>query len=501
MRITAIFLIFIAYQTQAQIQPNWVNSLLRDQYYSPSEFYTGFVSMTVGKGEDVNAYNAKLKSAARTALSESIFVSVKSISSSEMNNTNGTSDDRFQKSTVTRSSLEAIGLETEVYWDERKHVAYGFAWVKKRPLITHYYNKLSDELIRIKNSLIRIAEVGDKAEAYKQLMFELQSLDVVKEYQDMLRYLDVTNKTVLMVDEWKTYYNITHEELQKIRKSDDVGINEACVFLVDKLREDMKGGFKNGEKIKMGVITYKSTAIPTEFSEFFGQKLYQTLETSLSQLTRGISSDGLVLSGTYWPGEDQVQIIVNINYMENGEVVWLKSGSSIAVKNSVINKLGVNYELVENNELLEKNELLEPSPASGGLVANIATQKGDESVVFQEGELLNLFVNVSRPSYIRIINVWSDNQKFLLADNLKIDQTDINVKLSLAWETACPCGVEHIQLIAQEEPFEPLDTENVDGFLRVNMDLDTLSNQHRGFKVKYPDKYYAESRIVLTTMP
>jgi hypothetical protein len=484
----------------AQMPPNWLYPMQRTQNYPEKEYYTGFVSLTVDKSENVNEYIDKLKSAARTALSESIFVSVKSTATVDMKNSNGKSDDRYQRSTITRSSLEAIGLETEIYWDEKRHVAYGFAWVKKKPLIIHYFNKMSDELVRIKSALILIEQEKDKAEAYKKLMMELQALDVVKEYQDMLRYLDVTNQSVLMVDTWKLYYNITHDELHKIRSSDDVGINEACVFLVDKLREDMKGGGTNGQPIKMGVITYKSSGIPTEFSEFFGQKLYQTLEGGLSQLTRGISSDGYVLSGTYWPGEDQVQLIININYMENGEVVWLKSGSSIAIKKSVIEKLHLEYNLAESKELLKKNEIMQPVAAKGGLVASVATQKGDHSVIFKEGEMLNLFVNLSRPSYIRVINIWSDDQKFLLADNLKIDQTNLPVKLSLAWETACPCGVEYIQLIAQDKPFEPLETKVVDGFMQITANLEEILESNRGFK-EGQDGLYAESTIVLTTIP
>ncbi|MEO9474420.1 MAG: hypothetical protein ABJG41_02765 [Cyclobacteriaceae bacterium] len=499
MRFLLCLVLFIPELAQAQGQPDWVNPLLRDQKYPSKDFYVGFVSQTFQKGEDLNEYPAKLKSSARTALSESIFVSINSVATSEMSNTNGEADDRYQKSTVTRSSLEATGMETEIYIDERKRIAYGFAFVKKRKLVAHYYGQLSSEMSRIKSSLERSAKLGDKSEAYKLLMGELQALNQVKSYQDMLKYLDVSSETVLMSDTWKGYYDFTLEELDKLRNNDEIGLDEASFFLVDKLKEE----FGVDSPVQLGLITYRGTGIPTEFSEYFGQVFSQSAESSFKSVSRSMNNSGYVLSGTYWPGEDKVQIIANINEVDGGEVVRLKAGGSIAIGKESIDALGLQYNLANNKNLLEKNNAMKPAASSGGLMATIATQKGTEAVIFKEGELLSLHVNVSRAAYLRVINIWSDDQKFLLADNFYVspEQTNQSIKLPLQWETSCPCGVEYIQLIAQDKPFTPMETENIDGFLRIKGPLKAVLEKNRGFKAASGEgQLYAESTIVLTTI-
>ncbi|MFT6867479.1 MAG: hypothetical protein ACJA08_002322 [Cyclobacteriaceae bacterium] len=481
---------------EAQLQPNWVNPLLRDQNYPSKDYYIGFISLSYQKGEDLNDYPDKLKSAARTALSESIFVSINSVASSEMSNVNGESEDRYQKSTVTRSSLEATGLETQIFIDEKQRVAYGFAFVKKRLLVAHYFDLLSTEMGRIKSALERTGKIEDKEKAYKNLMGELQALTEVKGYQDMLKYLDISNKSVLMTDTWKQFYDFTLEELDKLRNNENVGLKEASFFLVDKLKEE----YKLDEPVQIGIFTYRSTGIPTEFSDYFGQIFNQSAEAGFKSVSRSMGSSGYVLSGSYWPGSDKVQIITNINYVESGEVVKLHAGGSIAIDKESVDELGLQYNLSDNKNLLAKNNDMKPAASSGGLMANISTQKGTEAVIFREGEKLELFVNVSRPSYLRVVNIWSDDQKFLLADNfyLNPEQTNQKVKLPLAWETSCPCGVEYIQLIAQDKPFEPLKTENIDGFSRINGPLKEMLDKNRGFKTS--GGYYAESTIVLSTI-
>ncbi|MFY0599427.1 MAG: hypothetical protein JXR03_07125 [Cyclobacteriaceae bacterium] len=489
------FLLVTFASAQAQ-QPDWVNPLLRDQKYPSKDFYIGFVSQTYQKGDDLNEFPNKLKTAARTALSESIFVSINSVATTELSNVNGESDDRYQKSTVTKSSLEAIGLETQTYIDERHKVAYGFAFVKKRKLVAHYFDKLSTEMGRIKSSLERVEKMKDKSAAYKHLMGELQALDQVKGYQDMLKYLDISNKSVLMTDTWKQYSDFTLEELDKLRSDDNIDLKEASFFLVDKLKEE----FNEDQPLQLGLITYRSTGIPTEFSDYFGQVLSQSAETGFKSVTRSMSNTGYVLTGTYWPGEDKVQIITNINYVADGEVVNLKAGGSIAVDKKPIEDLGLQYNLIDNKNLLAKNNAMKPAASTGGLVANISTQKGTDAVILREGEILSLNVNVSRPSYLRVINIWSDDQKFLLADNYYVNSEQANqtIKLPLEWETACPCGIEYIQLIAQEKPFEPLKTENIDGFQRINGPLKEILDKNRGFKST--GQYYAESTIVVSTV-
>ncbi len=492
-----IITLFLSYLVVGQVPPSWTNPLMRDQAYPAEAYYTGFVSQTYQKGETPGEYSEKLKGAARAALSESIFVSIRSESSSNMLNVNGESEDRYEKSTVTSSSLEAIGMQTEEYVDVKKRVVYAFAFVKKKSLISHYYGLLSSEIKRIETELTRIENLQDNAESYKRYNSELKALGDAKSYQTMLKYLNVSNEVVLKSAKWKQLYDTTLDALDKLRNNEDIGIKEASYFLVDKLREEM--GDIEGT-LHMGLITYKSSDIATEFSDYFGLLFRQALEEKRGGISRSISDDGYVVSGSYWPGEKEIQIVANVNYMSGGENVSMKAGGSIAVDLEKIKRLNVNYELKKKDDLLKKNDQMRPTSPVGGLVANITTQKGAQSVIFKEGELLSLSVSVSRPSYIRVINVWSDNQKFLLADNFFItpEQTNLSVKLPLSWETSCPCGVEYIQMVAQDKPFDKLEVQSVNGFDSIVEPLAQVLKTTRA--VKAESEYYAESTIILTTM-
>lgn len=491
-----LLLIFGSLGTSAQSVPKWLNPLLRELSFPSEDFHIGFVSQSYQKAESADQYSEKLIGAARTALSESIYVSIKSKSSSNLSAVNGASEDRYQKSTVTSSSLEAIGMKTELYTDAKKRIVYAFAYVQKKSLVRHYYGLLSSELDRITSALERNKKIEDKTDAYKRYTAELNALNSAKEYQDMLKYLNISSDVVLMTEKWKSLNDETLDIIDELRNSKDIGLKEASYFLVDKLREELGDEVST---IQMGLITYKSTGIPSEFSDYFGFMFRQALEEKRGGISRSIRTEGYVVSGSYWPGEKEVQIIANVNYVKDGENIQLKAGGSIAVDLGKIKRLGVVYDL-SDADLLSKNAQLRPTSPTGGLIANLTTQKGSQSVIFKEGESLSLSVSVSRPSYVRIVNIWSDNQKFLLVDNYYISeqQTNQSVKLSLAWETACPCGVEYFQLVAQDQPFEKLETEDVDGFDSIKGTLNTLMAKTRG--VKTMSEYYAESALILTTV-
>lgn len=495
--LSLITLLWFSQLASAQSSPDWINPLMREQSYPAKDYYTGFVSQTYQKSDSPESFSEKLKGSARAALSESIFVSIKSESSSNMTNVNGESEDRYQKSTVTSSSLEAIGMKTEGYVDARKKVIYAFAYVKKRSLISHYYGLLSSEMKRIETSVNRIENVEDRTEAYKRYNVELEALSVAKSYQTMLKYLDVSSEVVLKSGKWKQLYDTVLDGLDKLRNNDDIGIKEASYFLVDKLIEEMGDDLGT---IHMGILTYKSTDIATEFSDYFGLLFRQALEERRGSISRSMSNDGYVVSGSYWPGEKEIQIIANVNYVSEGENVSMKAGGSIAVDLEKVQRLNINFGLEKKEELLEKNDQMRPISPVGGLVANITTQKGSQSVIFKEGELMSLSVSLSRPAYIRVINVWSDNQKFLLADNYYItpEQANLSVKLPLSWETSCPCGVEYIQMVAQDTPFKKLETQNVNGFDSIVEPLANVLEATRA--MKEDGEYYAESTIILTTI-
>jgi hypothetical protein len=499
MKYTALFILLIcSIASMGQTPPGWLNPLIRNSKFPPKKFYTGFASISFQKGQDISMYPDKLKSASRITLSESIFIIIQSESNSLLKNTNGTSENRYTKSTITKSSLEAIGLKSEIYIDQKERVGYGFSYVERASLVSHYSIMLSEELSSIEESLEQNGTLSDDPQAYSRLMNNLTALERLKEYQDMLRYLDVYSQEIILTDAWRALHSEIVSELSRLKNKEDIDLEEVAYFFADKVKAELTDG---SDELGVQPITYKNTGISTEFSDYFDQILTQALESRFGSVAKGLSNDGVVVTGTYWPGEDEIKVILNANQLVKGEIVKLQTGSSMAVKKSSFNELDINISIPIEKSILEKNKLLQPVESEGGLLAEVSTQKGKESVIFQEGELLELFVNVSRPSYLRILNVWSDNQSYLLADNYYISpvETDQKIKIPMSWETSCPCGVEFIQVIASDKILPPLTTTKVDGFDKINGDLKQTISQSRGFKKT--GNQYAESTIIVTTIP
>ena len=477
--------------------PAWVSATARASDYPSDRFFTGFVSVQVQKGEDTGELGERLRSASRVALSESIYVAVKSEATSALGNANGTATDRYSRTSVTKTGLEAVGLATEVHIDTKKKVGYGFSRVGRKKLAGHYYNVLSGEVDRLQGVLQRISGEGDKKDHYGMLTTELAAVEKLKGYQDMLRYLGVANATALMADEVSGLSFDLRELLDGIRSRKDITLEEASLFLADNILEGP--GTKEGTVV-VRPLSYKSSGIPTEFSDYFGALLSQSLQRHVV-IGQPSSGSGTELTGSYWPSGEGVRLVVNLNRVADGEVLRLLGGSSLEISLEQVRSTGATYLLEDEQVAYAKQDNLRPVGNKGGLVAGLSTQKGGESVIFREGEHLEVYVNVSRPSYVRLLNVWSDGQRFLLADNYYIaaGEAGRQVKMGMSWETACPCGVEYIQLTASDRPFPPLATEEVDGFVKVVQPLAEVMGENRGFKST--GSQYAEASLVLRTLP
>ncbi|XOV93139.1 MAG: DUF4384 domain-containing protein [Bacteroidota bacterium] len=486
------YLISFSVLLLGQDRPKWTDNIQRENVFPPDQYYIGYNSSDFKKGEDIPTITQYVESLARNELSEVLYQSVNSAAQIRGD---------YPKSSFTRTTMEACGMETQSFIDEKEGVAFGVASVPIRSMKTFFYKKLSTEMDEIEGKIETANRISNKGAAYSRFMELLNELDHINSDRLLMRNLGVTNEVALMTARWEGYKNFVEDRAEELRNVKEITMQEAAFFMIEKLVSE-----QNLEDlvIKLQPPTYKSSEIATEFSLRFNQLLsYDLLKKGVKVRTGNASDATKVLAGTYWPRVDKIQVSMDlVEDFGDGMDLTIASGA-VYVPIAAVDEENLHYEVATSSRALQKNVLLMNRITNGGMDAEVSTQKGSEALVFEEGEKLELFIEVNRPSYVRLLNVWSDEQQLLLMDNYYIDEENINKKIPLPfeWVTACPCGTEYIQLFARSEPFEYLEIETEDGFDFVTEALEETVNKSRGYQmVKKPGSYIAESTIVVTTL-
>ena len=141
----------------------------------------------------------------------------------------------------------------------------------------------------------------------------------------------------------------------------------------------------------------------------------------------------------------------------------------------------------------------------GDLNIEIWTGKGTDNLIYEEDELLKLFVRANKECYIRLIYYLADGSKVLLLDNYYIDMAKVNVVYELPYTFQCaePFGVETLQMNAQNKTFDLLKFTSEYGYDFLTDNMETILAKTRGFKRVSADKeelIKAEKRLVFTTI-
>jgi len=141
-------------------------------------------------------------------------------------------------------------------------------------------------------------------------------------------------------------------------------------------------------------------------------------------------------------------------------------------------------------------------PASGkaDTVLTIAcrTDKGNQNLLYRDGETMRLFVQVNQPCHLRTIYRLADGQLTLLDNDrqLSAGETGRFFEIGAGFTCSAPFGQETLYVFAQSGPFPPLRTELLDGYEIVRDGLPDALRKTRGFKKKYR---YAEASLSITT--
>jgi len=203
-----ILILFLAVSIFAQgLVPEWVDESWRLSHYPKSEWYIGFATDRIMKGQpDSKAYQAVEKNA-QSKLSESIVVTVQGSSavqiSSRQTQKGETINTNYDQNIRTASNAILAKMDVKSYFDKASGYIYGFAAVKKKDLAEFYRSNI--------NSLFSYAEkefalVQQQAEQGRKKA----ALDKIQAVEDTLKNVGYWGSLLQIVESDNSY--IKHEQ-------------------------------------------------------------------------------------------------------------------------------------------------------------------------------------------------------------------------------------------------------------------------------------------------
>ncbi len=147
-----------------------------------------------------------------------------------------------------------------------------------------------------------------------------------------------------------------------------------------------------------------------------------------------------------------------------------------------------------NNNLLSLLDVIDEQALdpNAPFALSCSTNKGSEHPLFNAGERLQLYVQVNKECWLRVIYEQTDGKRFSLYDNHHIAGNQVGRRIALGpgFEVQAPYGSEHFYFYAQDSQFAPITDADIQSLLK-DTDTDT-----RGL---VPISYEAESKLTFTT--
>ncbi|MFP4469917.1 MAG: hypothetical protein ACLFPE_04505, partial [Bacteroidales bacterium] len=477
----------------------------RSRLYPASEFFTGFSHRDVGKEEDLGEVIETLRREAVSHLSNSIRVTVQSVTTLNTLELNKQVYQEFRENLALFSRVDLSGIETKDYYDKRKRMAYALAFVKKEKLISHYNALIAEQKDKI-GQWIKIArgymEAGDPSGALSAYMSCMPLFAEVDEAVGIVMLLEASRTGIDQVREFEVEVK---QAIAELYQSNLLTLDDVCGFIAWNLSE--QAGTLDGE-IRIANITFEDTKMNSQLSRriagTLGEELIKLAGYHIvdpDDLEPGVlSAPGYLIKGTYWDEGDRVKITATLRSVADGKPLATADGF---LPKKWIREMQVSWK--PENFAEAQNSLHKFSAGeivNQNLSLEVWTNHGNDSPVFEAGDTLRFYIRVNAPCYVRIVNHFADGTRVLLVDDMYIGSDKVNKVVKISDEFTCedPFGVEILQVNVQSEKFPPLITEEKWGYTFIKNNLEELISNSRGFKPIKNEDLRAEERIIVTTM-
>jgi hypothetical protein len=192
--------------------PQWLDESWRTSRYPNTEWYTGFATDRIAKGQpDSKAYEAVEKNA-QAKLSESIVVTVQGSSalqtSSKQTQTGETISRDYDQNIKTASTAVLAKVEVKSHYDKKSGNIYAFAAVRKKDLAAFYRSSI--------NTLLAFAEKEFAiAEQQANQGKKKSALDKIRATEDTLKSVGYWGALLQMVESDNSYLEREKANKQK----------------------------------------------------------------------------------------------------------------------------------------------------------------------------------------------------------------------------------------------------------------------------------------------
>ena len=224
-----------------------------------------------------------------------------------------------------------------------------------------------------------------------------------------------------------------------------------------------------------------------------------------------VSADAdYIITGSYWEKEDNIQILAFCRSVQKGEI---RASANVDFKRgmlkSSLNLKPDNFEKIMSQQLAFEQEVID----SGQLKLEVWTDRGQNALLYSQGELMKVYLRTNRSCYVRLLYILANGQKTLLFDNLQINLESINRPLlvndllEIDFECSSPFGAEMIIGVARNYPFDTIETTERDGYIFIDTDnpkhLANITRGTKGFKRRKRNDesiQQTETKLILTTV-
>jgi len=492
---------------QVKQAPAWVDFNNRTAKFPRNAYVSGFASEKYSGYEDINEVYKRLEGQARHILVESIHVTIKSLTSTQVIVQNTQTADFFKHSSVSFSKVTITGLTVENFYDEKEKAVYAFAFAQTAKISEHYINLISNKKAEAERNLADAKEYIAKSnnkDALKACYANFPIFTEIEEAQALIvtfQGLTLENP-VLHAKAVADVKLQTNETIQSLQKGGSLTLDDAAFFMANGLAFQID---TFSAPIRISNFTFEDSKMGSVFAKRFTKTLEQQLAQKSVNMTEDATLNGVaveyMLSGTYWEEGENLKLIAVVRNLKTGKPI---AGSEAIIPKKWLAANSITYK-PENFEQAYSNLIKFNSDAvisEGGLIVDLSTNNGDENLIFTQGDTLKLYIKANRECYVRFIYTLADGTRVQMLDNLYVDRDKVNkiYEMPDKFIIDTPYGVEALTLNAQTKPFDKLRTVDYYGYNKIVDDLNTVLANTRGFKPVQNIDGKAEKSITLTTL-
>lgn len=502
--------------------PDWVTNLGKSNSHPDFVYLTGFGMTKISDDSELAEGLELARAHARGNLIQKLRVNIRTTIKTHMEEADRNISEYFSTATESHSSLEVEGLEVVTHFDRRERVCYGFAYVNREQLINSYREKIRNIQQQIREHFEagrRYEETGQPTRALEEY---LRCRPLMGELVEKQAVISAAHSSMTRAYEELESINDMDFDGAKIQKAIDGIIQrpiESPGDLAWYLAYSLNQQYSPNHGVMVTPFSFQDTRMGSSFSRYFKQLFESTvmdvagwdIKTQLtdfhsegSDVAREYlqsSGAGYILLGSYWEHGDNVKFITTLRRVDDYQIV---ASSEANVDTDIIASTNLslkpqNYvEALRDQEIFGRNEVV-----GGGLNLEVWTNKGSDNLIYTDGEIMEVYVRVNMPAYIRFIYHLVDGKRTLLMDSYYIDESNVNKAYKIPYRFQCvpPFGAEVLQVFVQNVSFEPLDTVEQDGFHYLREDLEEVLAKTRGFVLVRDEVLQTEHRITITTLP